>query len=263
MVSPRVILDPGPAPTASCVVIGNEILSGKVRDSNSHRLSVWLRRRGVDLVRVQVIPDVVDTIAQVVGEESRRSGVVFTSGGVGPTHDDLTYKGVAQAFGLTTACHPQIRARMEAFYGGPVSEVRLRMAELPAGATIHDVEGFWVPVVQVHNVYVLPGVPLLFERMLDALDTLVASAHPMVLHSVYTQQAEEELAPLLEQVLAGWPAVEIGSYPRMDRSADHRVRVTLESRDAQAAAGAVAALTALLDPPQLVRVEGPETPGNS
>lgn len=239
--------------TASCVVIGNEILSGKVRDHNAHHLSVRLRRRGVDLQHIQVIPDVVETIAAVVAQESARSDVVITSGGVGPTHDDLTYRGVAAAFGYTVERHPELAALMATFYGDKLTPVRLRMADVPSPATLHHAPGLWVPVVQVNNVYVLPGIPVLFERLLEALDPVLTGV-PITLCSVYTQQLEEEIATLLEQVVARFPGVELGSYPRIG-DPDHKVRVTLESRDAQAAHQATRALVALLDPARLVRVE--------
>ncbi len=239
--------------TASCVVIGNEILSGKVRDHNAHHLSVRLRQRGVDLQHIQVIPDVVDTIAHVVAQESARSDVVITSGGVGPTHDDLTYRGVAAAFGYPVERHPQLAARMASFYGDKLTPVRLRMADIPSPATLHDAPGLWVPVVQVHNVFVLPGIPALFERLLAALDHILVGV-PITLCSVYTQQHEEDLATLLEAVVARFPAVELGSYPRIG-DPDHKVRVTLESRDGDAARAATAALLDLLNPALLVRVE--------
>jgi molybdenum cofactor synthesis domain-containing protein len=243
-----------PATSASCVVVGNEILSGKVRDSNSHHLALWLRARGVDLQRIQVIPDVVDTIAQVVAEESRRSSMVFTSGGVGPTHDDLTYRGVAAAFGLSIRRHADLQARIQAFYKGQDSEVRLRMADLPHPCLLHDTPGLWVPVVQVHNVYVLPGIPLLFERMLGQLDSLVKGV-PITLCSVDTQQREEDLALILEALLTEFPGLEIGSYPRV-QDPDHRVRLTLESRNPQQCFDATRALVARLDAQHLVRVTG-------
>lgn len=240
--------------TASCVVVGNEILSGKVRDSNAWTLATWLRQRGVDLHRIQVIPDVVDTIAQVVAQESQRSTWVFTSGGVGPTHDDLTYKGVAQAFGLPVRRHPELRARMEAHYQERISEVRLRMADLPHPAVLHATPPLWVPVVQVHNVFVLPGIPMLFERMLQGVAHLVQGV-PITLCTVDTMQGEEDIALILEDVLRQFPGLELGSYPKMD-DPDHRVRLTLESRDAALCMQAARTLASRLDPARLVRVTG-------
>src|SRR5688572_15830113 len=115
--------------SASCVLIGNELLSGKVRDSNAFFLANWLRKRGIDLQRMQVVPDVVETMAEAILTESRRSTYVFTSGGIGPTHDDMTYLGVARAFGRTVKRHPVLQKKMEDWYGGLQSDVRLRMAE--------------------------------------------------------------------------------------------------------------------------------------
>ncbi|MBI5497476.1 MAG: competence/damage-inducible protein A [Deltaproteobacteria bacterium] len=239
--------------SASCVVVGNEILSGKTRDSNAHHLARFLRTRGVDLQRIQVIPDVVELIGSVVAEESARSSVVFTSGGVGPTHDDVTYKGVARAFDLPVRRHHALAARMEDFYGPRLTAVRLRMADLPHPCELVHTDGMWVPVVLVRNVYVLPGIPSLFQSMLESLAPRLQGT-PIRLQSIYTQQGESELAEHLEATLAAHAGVEIGSYPRMN-DPDHRVRVTLESRDADLVTRATDWLLARLDPAKLVRVE--------
>jgi molybdenum cofactor synthesis domain-containing protein len=241
--------------TASCIVIGNEILSGKIHDTNSHHLARWLRPRGIDLMRVQTIPDVIGTIANTVIEESSRSNVVFTSGGVGPTHDDVTYRAVAEAFGLKQEKHAEVLRRMEAVHGAPPSSVRARMADLPSPAALHFTDTLWVPIVQVRNVFVLPGIPMLFERLLNSLQHVLRGPTPRALHSVFTWQVEEELAPLLEAVLQEHPGVEIGSYPRVDPGADHHVRVTLESRDTELCLRATSALLQRLESGKLVRVE--------
>ncbi|MEW5850142.1 MAG: molybdopterin-binding protein [Myxococcota bacterium] len=243
-----------PAPTASCVVIGNEILTGKVRDSNAHHLARWLRERGVDLRRIQVIPDEVDIIAAVVAEESARSHAVFTSGGIGPTHDDVTYRGVAAAFGLPVKRNETLAALMRNHYGERLTEVGLRMADLPDPCLQHAADGLWVPVVQVRNVYVLPGIPVLFERLLASLDGRFRGVR-VRLASIYTHQREEEIAPALEAVLSEFRGVEIGSYPQMGGTADYRVRVTLECRDQDLCRRATDALLERLNVSQVVRVE--------
>lgn len=244
----------GSAPTVTGVVIGNEILTGKVQDLNAHFLARWLRQQGADLRRLQVVPDEIPVIAAAVAEESCRSDRVVTSGGIGPTHDDVTYRGVAAAFGLAVRRDEALVARLRQRYGDRVNDVTLRMADLPHPCTLHAVEGLWVPLVQVRNVFVLPGIPAVFQRMLPALAASFAGV-PVALHSVYTRQREDEIAPALEAVLQRWPAVEIGSYPTLDPAADHRVRVTVESRDQAACAGATNALVERLDPARLVRVE--------
>lgn len=248
-----------PNPSASCVVIGNEILTGKVQDSNAHFLARWLRERGVNLCWMQVVPDSVTSIAEAVLQESRRADRVITSGGIGPTHDDVTYKGIAAAFGLETRSHPEVAARMAAHYGPRLTAVGLRMAELPHPCTLHPVDGLWVPVVQVRNVFILPGVPMLFQRMLLSLANHFLGT-PVTLHSVFVLLREEDLAPALESILQQFPDVEIGSYPTLNRDADHRVRITLECRDGRMCQQALETLLERLDRQHVVRVERHQAP---
>ena len=142
------------------VVIGNEILSGKIADSNSPFLARELRKLGVTLGRITVIPDEVDVIAAVVAESSRDFDVVFTSGGVGPTHDDLTMEGVAKAFGLGVVEHDALRALIQTYVDDPhPNQYLLKMAHVPEGAELVETGRTVFPAVLVRNVYILPGIP--------------------------------------------------------------------------------------------------------
>ena len=144
--------------TAAIVVIGNEILSGKVVDTNSPYLSRELRGLGVDVLRIVVIPDDIDTIASEVRIASDAHDLVFTSGGVGPTHDDLTMDGVAKAFGVPIEVNETVVARIERAVGQPANASQRKMAALPAGALLIDAGDLWFPVVVIENVHIFPGI---------------------------------------------------------------------------------------------------------
>ena len=155
--------------SAAIVVIGNEILSGKVVDTNSPYLCRELRGLGVDVRRVVVIPDEIDTIAREVRAASDAHDFVFTSGGVGPTHDDLTMDGVAKAFGVAIEVNDAVVARIERAVGEPANASQRKMASLPAGALLIDAGDLWFPVVVIGNVHVFPGIPELLQKKFDSI----------------------------------------------------------------------------------------------
>ncbi|MBI5477658.1 MAG: competence/damage-inducible protein A [Deltaproteobacteria bacterium] len=217
-----------PETTAAIVVIGNEILSGKTEDTNSRFLIKELRELGVRVVRLVVVPDAVDEIAAVVRECSERCDHVFTSGGVGPTHDDVTLAGVARAFGVPLQRHPQLERVLREFYGERITERHLRMAEVPEGAELCG-RGRW-PALCCRNVYVLPGVPDLLHRKFTSLRERFRG-DAFHLGEVFSSLDEGLLAAILEEVVAAFPDVEVGSYPRL-AGTEWRVKITLESRDA-------------------------------
>jgi molybdenum cofactor synthesis domain-containing protein len=217
-----------PETTAAIVIVGNEILSGKTEDTNSRFLIKELRGLGVRVVRVLVIPDVVAEVAAAVRECSARCDYVFTSGGVGPTHDDITLAGVAEAFGVPLRRHPQLEGVLRDFYGARITDSHLRMAELPDGAEL--VGGSKWPTLRCRNVYVLPGVPDLLHRKFASVRDLF---HGEAFHlgEVFSSLDEGLLAPLLDEVVAAYPDVEVGSYPHLAGATWH-VKITFESRDA-------------------------------
>src|SRR5436189_1651822 len=155
--------------TAGIILIGNEILSGKIADVNAAYLCRELRQLGVDVRRISVVPDEVELIAREVVAQSRDFDVVFTSGGVGPTHDDVTIEGVARAMGVPVVRHPRLVATLERYYRDKVTDAALRMAEIPEGAELITGNGLRFPNVAMRNVYVLPGVPEIFRRKFDAM----------------------------------------------------------------------------------------------
>lgn len=235
--------------TAALVVIGDEILTGKVHDKNTHTLARLLFARGVTLTRVEVIPDEHAVIAERVRHYSDRVDYVFTSGGIGPTHDDITYEGVAQAFGLEVEEHAPTLERMKAFYekrgkekGEPPLELnadRRRMATFPTGAELVAIPPMWVPIVRVKNVHILPGIPELFQKMIVAFSPQLQGT-PQTRVVVRTQLGEGDIATVLRDAASAHPTISIGSYPRYesrevdDAQEPFKVRVTFEGQDAAA-----------------------------
>lgn len=245
-------------PTAALVVIGSEVLSAKVRDENGPYAARRLRELGVQLLAVHTVPDREEDIVGSLDLLRRRADWCFTSGGVGPTHDDLTPRAVARAFGRrvgrSAALADGIRAMYRAHHGGAEPpDAALRMADVPEGTRLLGDPGY--PTLAVENVVMLPGVPRFFRYQLDAIAPLL-QAPPWRLASVFLSMGEEVFAPALDAVVAAHPAVEIGSYPRFD-GADHKVKLTVESKDLAAVQAALAALLAALPADGVVRVEGP------
>jgi molybdenum cofactor synthesis domain-containing protein len=230
----------GESASAGVVIVGDEILSGKFVEENAAYLIGELRGLGVSLRRVCVVADVVADIAEVVGDMSRRYDHVFTSGGVGPTHDDVTMEGIARAFGVRVVRAPQLVAALEKYYGDALLERNLRMAEVPEGAHFVTADHPSWPVTAMHNVYILPGVPMLFRRKFDAIKERFR-VRPFVVRKVFCFGDEGALAGALDAVVAAFAGVQLGSYPRFDAQ-DYRVILTVEGRDA----GEVEAATRML-----------------
>lgn len=216
-------------PTAGILVIGNEILSGKVVDANSPYLCEQLRALGVDVERIVTIPDVIETIASEVKTMSQAYDFVFTSGGIGPTHDDLTIEGVAAAFGRPVEHNPSIADRIERAIGRELNASQLKMAQAPAGAELLDSGDLWFPLVVVENVYIFPGIPELLRKKFESARDRFRGV-PFVLKRVYVTRRESEIAESLHDLLHEFPELLLGSYPKM-REEGYQVLLTLESRD--------------------------------
>ena len=240
-------------PSAAILVIGNEILSGKVVDTNSPYLCRELRELGVDVDRILTIPDDIDVIAREVRAMSESHDFVFTSGGVGPTHDDLTMDGVAKAFGLPTRIYESIVERIERAQGKAINESLLKMAVLPADAVLIDAGDLWFPVVVVHNVYVFPGIPELLRRKFESIRGRFQGV-PFVLRRVYVRRRESDIAADLHALLAEFPELLLGSYPRIGEPEFH-VLLTLESRDSRYVQRALDSLLARLPQDSVHKVE--------
>ena len=243
---------PSVAESAAIVVIGDEILSGKFADENAAYAIKVLRARGVGLRRIETVADVLDDIADAVTRCAARADHVLTSGGVGPTHDDLTMEGIARAFGVGVHRHPELERLLRAFYGDKLDDRNLRMADVPVGAELVAADHPAWPVTRMRNVYILPGIPLIFRRKLDAiLPNFTAGAFHV--RRVYAMADEAQLAAHMDAVVGAHALVQVGSYPRIE-ALDFRVLITLESRDPDAVVRAVDDLVARLGA-LVVRVE--------
>jgi FAD synthetase len=220
-----------PMPTAGLLVIGNEILSGKIVDTNSPFLARELRSLGVDLERILTIPDDIDLIAREVLSMSEAYDYVFTSGGIGPTHDDVTMDGIAKGFDRDLVVNTGICDRLERATGKPPNESMRKMATLPSGAEIIDAGDLWFPVVIIENVHTFPGVPKLFEKKFESVRDRFAGV-PFELKRVYVKLHESEIAESLNALLGDFPRLMLGSYPKIDEP-DYRVLLTLESREGE------------------------------
>ncbi|HET8578723.1 MAG TPA: molybdopterin-binding protein [Methylomirabilota bacterium] len=241
------------AKTAGIILIGNEILSGKIADANASYLCRELRLLGVEVRKISVIPDEVAVIAEEVGQFHQDYDVVFTSGGVGPTHDDVTIEGVARALGVPVVKDPRLVKLLEGFYRGPLNEARLKMAEVPEGAELMTDGALVFPAVVVRNIYILPGVPEIFRQKFEALRERFREA-PFFLCSVFVNIGEGTLADHLNELLREHPQLLLGSYPEFSNP-EYKVKVTLESKDRDYLEAAITAFLARLPKASVVRVE--------
>lgn len=239
--------------TAGIILVGNEILSGKIEDANAAYLCRELRGLGVEVRRISVIPDEVDLIAREVRAFSAEFDLVFTSGGVGPTHDDVTIEGVARAMDVRVLRHPALVALLEGYYSDRVTEARLKMAEVPEGAELVTAGALRFPTIVMRNVYILPGVPEIFRQKFDALRECFRD-EPIHLRNVFVRLGEGTLADHLNALLADFPALRLGSYPEFSNP-EYRVKVTLESRDRAYVDNALADFLLRLPAETVVRVD--------
>jgi molybdenum cofactor synthesis domain-containing protein len=240
--------------SAGIIVIGNEILSGKTRDENSPYLVRELRALGVDVRKISVIPDELDLISNEVLEFSNSYDYVFTTGGVGPTHDDLTMGGIAGAFGRRMYRDPDLEATLRYYYAQELVDGNLRMADIPEGARLVGGKGMWFPVVAVENVYIFPGVPEILQRKFERIKETFREA-PFHLREVFLKADEGQIAGILHRVLADFPELLLGSYPYFDNPV-YSIKLTLESKDAAYLDRAHGVLLAELAKIQLVPVKG-------
>jgi molybdenum cofactor synthesis domain-containing protein len=219
-------------PRAAILLIGNELLSGKVEEQNARYLVRELRALGVVVGRIEVIPDDAAEIADTARKLSARFDLVFSSGGVGPTHDDLTLPAMAAAFGMGMSRSAELEGLLRASFGAALHERDLRMADIPDAARLEygpRGHGASWPVVVVRNIWVLPGVPEIFRRKFDSVRELFR-AEPIFARAVYSREPEGPIAAALDAVVAEFPSVEIGSYPHPG-APDYKVKITLDGRD--------------------------------
>lgn len=259
---------PDVPPRAAVLLIGEELLTGKVRDENGFALAKLLRRRGIRLVEICTIGDDLDEIGGALLRLCRRADLVFTSGGVGPTHDDRTLEAIARATARPLVRNREMEAQLRLYYGDRITDAALRMSDLPEGTVLRAMPGW--PVLRLDlddaRLYILPGVPGLLRAKLEHLESIegeLPEGDGWHLELLHTSLDESKLAALLDAIVADFPDVDIGSYPRWSRAQDGRihmhVRVTFEGPRAATAAvlAACQRLREILPPGTLLSHEPP------
>lgn len=234
--------------TAAILAIGDELLSGRTRDANMHYLAGWLTERGVALTEARVVPDDARMIGEALNAMRGRYDYVFTSGGIGPTHDDITVDAISAALGVKVIEHPRAAAMVRAYYEGRGQEVtpaRLRMAKTPDGAELIDNPVSGAPGVRIGNIFVMAGVPRIFQAMLNAIENAIE--HGEIIHSrAATARAlpESMLADQLRDIQAALKNVTLGSYP-IDGD-EMGVTIVARSPKAETAEQAISAVAAAM-----------------
>jgi len=201
--------------TAALCVIGDEILSGRTQDKNIAQIATWLNVQGIRLGEVRVVADDMAAIGEAVTALAPKHDYLFTTGGIGPTHDDITVDAIAAALGLGTNVHPQARAILEEYYAdkGGLTDARLRMARAPEGASLIVNERSGAPGIHIGNIFILAGVPHIAAAMLDSLTGKLEGGRPLLSVTIGGWIQESEVADLLARVERGHPGSQIGSYP--------------------------------------------------
>ncbi|MGB7259582.1 MAG: molybdopterin-binding protein [Pseudolabrys sp.] len=235
--------------TAAVLVIGDEILSGRTKDKNIGYIADFLTALGIDLREVRVVPDIEEEIVAALNALRKKFTYVFTTGGIGPTHDDITADCVAKAFGVSIDRHPEaveiLRERM-AKIGGELNEARLRMARIPDGAQlvynkVSGAPGFWIG-----NVITMAGVPAIMQAMLDEVAPKLKTGAKMLSETIRADAKEGDVGTELGQIAKANPDVIIGSYPFFDEKLGPNTNIVVRSRDPQKLAAAKAAVEAML-----------------
>jgi len=235
------------APTAAVLVIGDEILSGRTRDTNSGHIASFLTELGIDLKEVRVVPDEEDRIVAALDALRTTCTYVFTTGGIGPTHDDITADAVARAFGVAIELHPAAVAILRDHYVKPeeLTEARLRMARIPVGATLIDNPVSKAPGFHIGNVFVMAGVPKIMQAMLLNIEKELEGGAKVLSVTIDCPFGEGVIGTALGEVAKAHPAVSIGSYPILSVK-NFSTKLVVRSRDPQALEAARADVETML-----------------
>jgi molybdenum cofactor synthesis domain-containing protein len=229
--------------TAALVIIGDEILSGRTQDKNIAQLALWLNLQGIRLSEVRVVPDRMEAIGAAVTALSGASDYLFTTGGIGPTHDDITVDAIAAALGVPVIVHPEARAILDDYYAsrGGLTEARLRMARTPEGASLIVNGRSGAPGIRIGNIFILAGVPHIAGAMLDSLSGKLEGGRPVVSATIGCWVQESEVATLLGETEKAHPGCQIGSYPFW-RDGKTGANFVIRSTDAEELAACTRAL---------------------
>jgi molybdenum cofactor synthesis domain-containing protein len=234
------------APTAAVLLIGDEILSGRTQDSNLAYIAKFLAAYGIDVCETRVVRDREEEIAAALNALRIRYTYVFTTGGIGPTHDDITADAVGRAFGVTIDHDPEALALLAPRYKpGEFNEMRRRMARLPAGATLIRNSVSVAPGFQIENVFVMAGVPMIMRAMLEDVGPRLARGRVVITETIAAEVGEGRIAGPLAQIQRDHPGVAIGSYPAFGENGPH-VQLVVRGRNAEVVAQAAAAIEVAL-----------------
>lgn len=215
--------------TAAYIGIGDELLAGRTQDTNFVYLAQTLQDLGIRLMRGVIIPDDLDAIQEALKDLRHRFTYIFVSGGLGPTHDDVTVEGVARALDVGVIRHPILERKLKEFYGDKLDEASLKMASVPEGAALHFCDRLIIPVLSVENVYLFPGIPELFRQKIDSIKERFRST-PYFTEEITCDRLESQIADILLQTLDLFPTVKIGSYPKWDKEG-YSVKIVVESKE--------------------------------
>jgi molybdenum cofactor synthesis domain-containing protein len=235
-------------PTAAMLVIGDEILSGRTRDSNMHHLATELTKHGITLAEARFVADDVDAIVAAVKALSQAHDHVFTSGGIGPTHDDITADSIAAAFDTPIDVRDDARALLAAYYersGTELNEARLRMARIPEGATLIDNPISVAPGFTIENVHVMAGVPTIFEAMVASVLPTLTGGDPLLSQSLRVERGEGEIAEPLGKLAGEFPDLSFGSYP-FNQNGIYGTNIVVRGQDGARIDAAMTALAKLV-----------------
>jgi molybdenum cofactor synthesis domain-containing protein len=234
--------------TAALVIIGDEILSGRTQDRNVAQIAAWLNLQGIRLSEVRIVPDVHDRIVEAVNALRTANDYLFTTGGIGPTHDDITVDAIADALGVAVTEHPKARAVLEAYYAsrGGLTEARLRMARVPEGAELIENPMSGAPGIRCGNIFILAGVPHIATLMLEALSGRLEGGKPLLSRTIGCWTPESEVADILQATERDHEGCQIGSYPFF-REGRVGADFVIRSTDAAALDACAADLTARLE----------------
>ena len=234
--------------TAALVIIGDEILSGRTQDKNVAQIALWLNIQGIRMAEVRVVPDREEAIVEAVNTLRARNDYLFTTGGIGPTHDDITVDAIAVALGVPVVVHPQARAILEDYYAarGGLNEPRLRMARVPEGAELIENRTSGAPGIRHGRIFIMAGVPHITAGMLEALTGTLEGGRPLLSATIGCWVAESEVADLLGRTEKANPGCQIGSYPFF-REGKTGANFVVRATDQAVLDACVAALTQALE----------------
>lgn len=232
--------------TAGILVIGDEILSGRTKDKNIGFIAEYLTNIGIDLREVRVVSDEEGDIIAALDALRHRYDYIFTTGGIGPTHDDITADSVAKAFGVGIDHHPEVVARFTERFGADLNEARLRMARIPDGAELIQSTTILAPGFKIGNVIVMAGVPSIMQAMMDIVSPKLKSGQRMLSETVQANAREGDIGGPLRDIAQAHPETSIGSYPFLDDEKKPNTNLVVRSRDPDKLAAAVEAVKAML-----------------